>query len=71
MISFHKARLVCPFDLKVNLDAETVFRAKPDLKEYKKNIPHKKPKDLKAQDRKKQASNVYHKSKHGQTYGLF
>jgi len=50
MISFHKARLVCPFDLKVALDSETVFRAKPDLEEFRKTVPHKKPRKVKAQD---------------------
>jgi hypothetical protein len=65
MISFHKARLVSPFDLKVAADAEIVFRAAPDLKTYRRSKALAAPKEYKAADSKKQASNVHHKSKHG------
>jgi len=48
MITFNKARLVSPFDLKVALDAETVFRAKPELEEFRKRIPTREPRQFKA-----------------------
>ena len=37
MLSFKKAEILSPFDLKVDMDAELIFKENPDIEEFKRN----------------------------------